>query len=214
MAPSLMERRTCNCISYITFISHISSVPEMGQVETSIIIHTEAEANTSCCPQISDTPPSQSRSGPHVLLSSPLDVCQELKSSEAKLNTSSQTHFHCKRMPDLRVLRVPESRYESPVLHSAKCTVTQPDVCEAGRKQAVTTDLDSTCYKTAGPKWKLLKTESATLVESDESNASPILPFQRWADCITIRQPDSDKQQLPQSTDNESKAITHSQDTP
>lgn len=53
-----------------------------------------------------------------------------------------------------------------------------------------------------------------TLVESGESKASPILPFQRWADCITIRQPDSDKQQLPQSTDNESKAITHSQDTP
>lgn len=52
-----------------------------------------------------------------------------------------------------------------------------------------------------------------TLVESDESDASPLLPLQHWADCITIRQPDSDKQQLPQSTDNESKAITHSQDT-
>lgn len=53
-----------------------------------------------------------------------------------------------------------------------------------------------------------------TLVESDEGVTSPLHPFQLWADCITIRQPDSDKQQLPQSTDNESKAITHSQDAP
>lgn len=66
----------------------------------------------------------------------------------------------------------PESRYESPVLHSAKCTVTQPDVCEADRKQAVTTDMDSTCYKTAGPKWKLLKTESAVQISARWKNVA------------------------------------------
>lgn len=48
-----------------------------------------------------------------------------------------------------------------------------------------------------------------TLAENEERDASPLNLSRRWAHCITIRQPASDKQQLPQSTDNESKAITH-----
>ncbi len=39
----------------------------------------------------SDTPSSQSQSGQDIFLSSLSDVCQELKSSEAELNTSSHT---------------------------------------------------------------------------------------------------------------------------
>ena len=53
-----------------------------------------------------------------------------------------------------------------------------------------------------------------TLVENEDNDVSRLHPYQLQADCITIRQPDSDKQQLPQSTDNESKAISHYQDAP
>ncbi|KAK1879838.1 Autophagy-related protein 23, partial [Dissostichus eleginoides] len=126
--------------------------------------------------------PTVAERGPHVLLSSPLDVCQELKSSEAKLNTSSQTHFHCKASadsPPALQIKLTASATGIHYTHRHESTASShraeghdqglwdgemegeraPDVCEAGRKQAVTTDLDSTCYKTAGPKWKLLKTE-------------------------------------------------------
>lgn len=60
----------------------------------------------------------------------------------------------------------------------------------------------------------LVETPARVMTTSPSSPSPSPLPAQWRADCITIRQPDPNKQQLPQLTDKESGAIAHGRGHP